>query len=446
MDELPDAVVQNILSRLDVPSLCSAASSCRYLLVSASLLIPHLDKLHLLELAPRVHDLKRLLHHNSKLRSLKLDCSQLTDEALCVVLKPSLEEIQLLNCDGFSSEILSDIGEHCPGLRSLYLEFCSWDGSRASSIWSVGLEALLERCCFLESLSLNGQDPCLDYYAYAAITRLVSRKLTVLSLGYFPERDAKEIFNFTMEQIQPQKFQKRISQLQNLQKLSLVLDRITDPFVMLHLGGISNLKRLLLARSQDAYPASFKRVEDLGFLFLAEKCTKLESITLAGFSRISDASCRQILHRQRYDTTPVSLPSWLPEDKAVLNLVHSGMRIVDLRLRDCYKIGDTSLMALASMTCRGCGFGGSLRLLDMRNCKGVTALVVSWLKKPYFPRLRWLGLGWNTVTKLMLDFLVQERPYMRLLDHGLELDGGDTEETHRSSDIVDELERWLGAY
>ncbi|MCO5601622.1 hypothetical protein L7F22_055745 [Adiantum nelumboides] len=590
MDDLPDAVVQNILSRLDLPSLCSAASSCRHLLISASLLIPHLDNLHLLELVPRLHDLRRLLHQNFKLRILKLNCLHLTDEALTVFLKPSLEELHLLNCDWFSSKLLSNIGERCTRLRSLYLDLGWCEESQSNSSWSVDFEALLEHCRFLESLSLIDQNFSLDFNAYAAITRLVSRKLTVLSLGYFPEIYAKELFNFTVEHIQSPKMQKKIFQLQNLQKLSLVLDRITDTIVMLvceslpsltdlelqdepgeepliafdltttgiqHLGVFSKLKRLSLARSQDLYPATFKRVEDLGFLFLAEKCTKLESITLAGFSRISDASCRQILHSfsnlhtfellkssritdltfRDFSAVPVKLVSvtlascnllsnssirqlshckdleslnlkgcksigdkgleaiaslkrlkklilngvdisdmglvtlgkgttplaflslrgcqrvsddgisalvegsisdtlegidlsniTLLTDKAVLSLVHSGMRIVDLKLRDCYNIGDTSLMALASMTSRGCGFGGSLRLLDLWNCKGLTALGMSWLKKPYFPRLRWLGLGWNTVPKSMLDFLSMERPYVHILDHGVELGGRDGEE------------------
>lgn len=608
MEELPDAVVQNILSRLDVPSLCSAASSCRQLLISASLLIPHLDKLDLLDLAPRLHELRLLLLSNSTLRSLKLDCWHLTDEALTCFLKPSLEEIHLLNCDGFSPRLLSDIGQYCPRLRSLYLELGSW-GGRGNSIRGVDLEALLERCSLLESLSLNGQDTYLDAYAFAAIKRLVSCKLTVLNLGYMPERYAKELFNFTVEHIQPHKMQNLSFHMQNLQKLSLFLDRITDTFVLLlcenlllltdlelqdepaeepliafdltttgvqHLGVSAKLKRLSLIRSQDEYPATFKRVEDLGFLFLAEKCTELESITLGGFSRISDASCRQILHSfpnlhtfellrsprvtdltfrdfcaiavklvsvtlascnllsnsairqlshcrgleslnlkgckcvgdegleaiaslQRLKelnlngvdasdvglstlgkgTAPLVLLSLrgcervtddgiaaLVEgpisqtlesidlsnilaltDKAVLKLIHSGMRIVDLRLRDCHNIGDTSLMALASMTCRGCGYGGSLRLLDLWNCRGLTALSISWLKKPYFPRLRWLGLGWNSVSKMLLRFLAKERPYVRILDHGLELDCDHAEANHRhwGREQEDELERWLRA-
>eukprot|EP00250_Pteridium_aquilinum_P013109 c21135_g1_i1 orf=104-1942(+) len=609
MEDLPDAVVQNILSRLDVPSLCSAAASCRHFFFSASQAIPHLDKFHLLELAPRLDELERLLCHNSLLRSLKLDCRRLDDRALNFILKPNLEEIELINCDWFSSRLLSKIGQHCRGLRSLSLELGWRNEFRASGIHSNGLEALLLDCSLLESLSLKSQGSCLDSYAYAAIPQLASPMLTVLDLGYVEERNAKHIFSLSVDHLQPQKSRQRPFQLQTLQKLSLVLDRIMDTFVstvcqnlpciidlelqdepteepllafdltttgIQHLGSCSKLQRLMLVRSQVEYPATFKRVEDLGFLYLAEKCTTLESIKLGGFPRISDASYRHILHNfsnlhtfellksprvtdltfrdisaipaklvlvtlascnlisnssleqlshcrgletlnlkgcksvgdkglgaitslgqlkvlnlngvdvsdaglstlgkgrtpliclslrgcqrvsdngiaallegaisQTLEGVDLSNISALT-DKAVLNLVHSGMRIVDLRLRDCHGIGDTSLIALASMTCRGCGFGGSLRLLDLWNCKGLTGLSMRWFKKPYFPRLRSLGLGGNSLSQSVLDVLSQERPHVQILDHGLELDGCYAEETDGfygpSYEREDELEKWL---
>ena len=397
--------------------------------------------------------------------------------------------------------------------------------------------------------------------------------------------------------------------LQKLQKLSLDLDRLTDSLVLLisqnmphlldlelqdqpseepllafdltttgiqHLGALSNLQRLVLVRNQDYYCSTFKRVEDLGFLLLAERCRKLEMIRMGGFSRISDATCRQILHSfpklqtfellksprvtdltfRDFSAVPITLVSITLAscrlisdfavrelsycknleslnlkgckcvgdggltaitglsklktlnlsgldisdkglitfgkgrtplvslslrgcqrvsdagiaglvagsishtlecidlsnvssltDRAVLELIHSGVQIVDLRLRDCVGIGDSSVIALASMTFKGCGFGGTLRLLDLWNCKGLTLLSFGWFKKPYFPRLRWLGLGWNSVSKSVLDSLSQGRPYLRILDHGHELDGYAAEEVYNCRppfyEEEDELERWL---
>ncbi|KAH7287208.1 hypothetical protein KP509_32G043700 [Ceratopteris richardii] len=331
----------------------------------------------------------------------------------------------------------------------------------------------------------------------------------------------------------------------------------------------------MLTRSQVSYPATFKRVEDLGFLFLAEKCSKLESIKLAGFSRISDASCREILHSfpnlhtfellrsprvtdltfrdfsvistklmsvalvscnlisnssvkqlsycrdlkslnlkgcksigdgglgaiatlEKLETlnltgtdvsdmglstlgrgrTPLvflslygcqrisddgvaclvegSISQTLQDldlsnipsltDRAVLKLVHSGMKIVELRMRNCCNIGDTSLIALASMTCRGCGFGGSLRSLDLFNCKALTSLSIRWLRKPYFPRLRCLGLSWNILSQSVVDLLHQEHPHLRVLGYDLDFNGPDGEEIYQYSTDYgreDELERWM---
>lgn len=69
------------------------------------------------DFALRLNELKRLLCHNSQVRSLKLDCGRLDDKALDFILKPHLEEIHLLNCERFSSRLLLEIGQCCPGLR-----------------------------------------------------------------------------------------------------------------------------------------------------------------------------------------------------------------------------------------------------------------------------------------------------------------------------------------
>lgn len=192
-------------------------------------------------------------------------------------------------------------------------------------------------------------------------------------------------------------------------------------------------------------------VSDAGLMTLGKGRTPLTLLSLRGCQRVSDNGIAALVEgpiSQTLEGVDLSNISALT-DGAVLNLIHSGMRIVDLRLRDCNGIGDTSLIALASMTCRGCGLGGSLRLLDLWNCKGLTALSIGWFKKPYFPRLRWLGLGWNSVSKSVLDFLSRERPFVHILDHGFELDGCDADETNGFCgpryEREDELERWLRA-
>lgn len=474
---------------------------------------------------------------------------------------------------------------------------------------SVGFESLLQCCALLESLSLKCEESCLDSYAYAAIPRLASPTLKALDLGYVAEQNAKQLFSLTLEHSNFQKFGQKTFHCQNLNKLSLVLDRITDSLVTLisqnspclsdlelqdepveepvmafdlttsgmqQIGACLKLERLVLVRSQDVYPATFKRVEDLGILFLAEKCTNLESIRLGGFSHISDASCRQILHNgsnlhtfellqtpritdltfRDLSATPLMLVSVtlascklindcsikqlsfceglevlnlkgcrnvgdngveaisslaklktlivngvnitdrglsilgkghtplvflslrgcqrvsdagiaalvdgpivstlecidlssIPylTDKAILTLVRSGMQIVELRLRDCSFVGDMSVMALASMNFKGCGYGGTLRLLDLWNCKGISLLSASWFKKPYFPRLRWLGLHWNLLEQSIIEALSQERPSMHILWHGLELGSCVSDEVREPYkpryEEEDELERWL---
>eukprot|EP00249_Psilotum_nudum_P022244 c28432_g1_i3 orf=347-2197(+) len=609
LEMLPHALLQSILFRLDVPSICAAAAACRCLHFCASQVLPHLQSFHLLEIAPSYDGLKHLLSCNLTLQSLRLDCSNLDDAALECILKPQLQELYLENCDHFSANLLVEIGQHCTDLRLLSLELGWQADSQEVGSCSTGLEQLLRSCSLLESLSLKCEGSCFDSHTYAAIPSLVAPSLKYLDLGYAFERDAKQLFNLNVPQIASHRQGQRTYSFANLEKLCLVLDRITDSLVMTisknllcltdldlrdepseeplvafdltnwgvqEIGSCSMLRRLSLVRSQDWYPASFRRVNDLGILLMAEKCTNMESIRLGGFSRITDAGCRAILHScvnlhvfellqtsQLTDlafldlpATPLTLISvslasctlisdcslihlaycrdlevlnlkgcrsvgdgglkaisglcrlktlvlngsdisdaglsilgkgFAPlvqlslrgcqrvsdhgitalvdglivqtledldlssiaslTDNAILALVRSGMQIIELRLRDCPLIGDTSVMALASMTFKGRGFGGTLRLLDLWNCRCISLLSAGWFRKPYFPRLRWLGIGWNLLSQTILDTLRKERPSMRIIWHGNELDryvSEDFDELGKSYyEEEDELERWL---
>ena len=110
-------------------------------------------------------------------------------------------------------------------------------------------------------------------------------------------------------------------------------------------------------------------------------------------------------------------------------------------------IRDTSIMALASLQVYGdwcCG--SSLRLLDLYNCGGITQLAFRWLKKPYFPRLRWLGVTGN-VNRDLVDALARSRPFLHVACRGEELGPGQWDNSDEmyfhDYEEVDELEQWL---
>lgn len=144
LDSLPSALVGTIMTKLDIASICSLAStsstfrSCSrqilsflptfHLLVriisssSFSLfLISHLGfDFHLLnfqDIAPSGDLLTPLLPPNPCLKTLKLDCARLDDSAIPLFIKPSLQDLCLHNCADFSGKLLSEIGIHCNDLR-----------------------------------------------------------------------------------------------------------------------------------------------------------------------------------------------------------------------------------------------------------------------------------------------------------------------------------------
>ncbi|KAF3434775.1 hypothetical protein FNV43_RR21861 [Rhamnella rubrinervis] len=610
LDLLPSALLATIMTKLDVSSICSVASTCRTFRACASHILTFIPTFHLLEIAPSVDLLRPLLPPNSHLRSLKADCGRLDDSAIEILLRPSLQELCLFNCSDFSGKLLSEIGFICKDLRSLCLG--SVAEKRGRAIDTSDLEELLSGCTRLEALVLMVDLSLFPRHNFPRVWALATEKLTSLAIGYISSVMVTELlspnmgFHQSPNQIQP-------SILPSIQKLCLSVDYITDAMVstiskalvsLTHLdlrdapliepsvtydltnSGLQQinhhgkLKHLSLVRSQEFLFTYFKRVNDLGLLLMADKCANMESIYLGGFCRVTDTGFKTILHscsklyklrvshgtqltdlvfldisatslsllhvslrwcnlitncavanlasnkdlkvldlrhcrnlgdealrairtlpqlkillldgsdisdaglaylRPRVIQSLVSLSvrgckkltdkgisalfdgssikelrdldlSNLPylSDNGVLALAKSRIPILELRMRQCPLIGDTSIMALASMQVdEERWHGNSLRLLDLFNCGGITQLSFRWLKKPYFPRLRWLGVT-GCLNRDMVDALARSRPFLHVACHGEEREELWSEQWDNSDglymhdyDEVDELEQWL---
>ncbi|KAI4297814.1 hypothetical protein L6164_037679 [Bauhinia variegata] len=607
LDQLPSALLATILTKLDIVSICSVASTCSAFNSCASQIFSFLHSFHLLDIAPTADLLRPLLPPNPFLRSLKVDCGKLDDSAISLLLKPSLHELCLHNCADFSGKLLSDIGSQCKDLRSLYLGSVAEKRGRAIHI--SDLEELLGGCSQLEALVLMFDASLFLRHNFARVWLLASEKLTSLEIGYISSVTVTELLSpnlgshQSLNHVQP-------CILPRIQKLSLSVDYITDAMVgtiskgltlLAHLdlrdapliepritfdltnSGLQQinqhgrLKHLSLIRSQEFLNTYFRRVNDLGLLLMADKCTNMESICLGGFCRVTDTGFKTILHscsrlyklRVSHGTqltdlvfhdisatslslTHVSLRwcnlltnhavlslasnkdlkvldlrdcrnlgdealraigtlpglkillldgsdvsdaglsylrpqvinslfalslrgckrltdkcvsalfdssgtfelreldlSNLPNlsDNGVLQLAKSRIPLSELRMRQCPLIGDTSIMALASMMVDESRWhGSSLRLLDLYNCGGITPLAFRWLKKPYFPRLRWLGVT-GSVNRDMVDALARNRPFLHVACHGEELGADPYERSDglymHDYDDVDEFEQWL---
>lgn len=604
LEQLPLALLGTIMAKLDVASICSLASTCRTFKSCASHILTFLPSIHLLDIAPSMDLLIPLLPQNPHLTSLKIDCCRLDDTAIDCLVRPSLDELVLHSCGDFSGKLLSEIGARCSGLRSLYLG--SVADKRGRAIHISDLEDLLSGCSQLETLNLMFDLSTFLRHTFARAWTLASARLTSLEIGYISSVMVTELLSPNgggHQHVRP-------SILPNLQKLSLSVDYITDTMVgtisqnltsltyldlrdapiieprvtfdltnngLQQINQNGKLKHLSLVRSQEFLITYFRRVNDLGILLMADKCTGVESICLGGFCRVTDTGFRAILHScsslykvkishgtQLTDlvfldisATPLSLThvglrwcnlltnlaighlasnldltvldlrdcrslgdeallalSSLPKlkslfidgsdvsdigisylrdrvtsslvsmsvrgckrltdkcitaliggpsklvlqeldlsnlpylsDNGVLALAKSRVPICELRMRQCPLIGDTSVMALASMLVDDERWhGNSLRLLDLYNCGRITSLSFRWLKKPYFPRLKWLGVT-GSVNRDMVDALARSRPYLHVACRGEELGTGQWDHSDgfyiHDYEEMDELERFI---
>ncbi|KAJ1298915.1 hypothetical protein BS78_01G490300 [Paspalum vaginatum] len=602
---LPAAVVATILSRLDVRSLLLAAAACRGLRDCASHALAFLPSFHLLEVALTHELLRPLLPPNPSLRSLRLDCARLEDAAIGCLARPGLHELLLLNCDSISGRLLCELGTACRDLRVLSLN--SLGARRGLVVNFSDLRELLSGCSQLESLRLALDFSTFDDPNFGHVWASASEKLSSLEIGYIPMTMLLELLKAVVEAQQCMDYVKAPVFFPSLQKLCLTVDFITDHLIgsisvalpaLTHLdlqdapiieptstsdltnAGLQQinphgkLKHISLMRSQEFLVTSFRRVNDLGILLMADKCSNLESICLGGFSRVTDTGFRAIihscsgLHKLRvchgshltdlvfHDIIATSLClthvslrwcklltdvgierlsfnkdlnvldlrdcrslgdeavralSCLPKlqtllldgtdisdqslkylglgmcpltslslrgcrkltndcipllfaglvkqslqvldlsripsvtDDGIMLLARTRTPLVELRMRENPKIGDTSVMALASMQVDGGTYGSSLQLLDLFDCGGITPLATRWFKKPYFPRLRWLGIT-GSLNRVMADALARSRPFLHMACRGEELGTmlWDTSDWYRhNEDDLDELEQWL---
>ncbi|CAI9275748.1 unnamed protein product [Lactuca saligna] len=611
LDQLSSEVVATIMTKLDVSSICAISLTCQSFRVCAQDIFKFLPNFHLLEIAPPIDRLRGLLLPNASLRSLKLDCRRLNESSIDYLLQPGLRELSLRNCFKFSGRLLSEVGARCKHLRSLYVSSIADNRGHLHDV--CDLEELLRGCTQLEELILMFDVSIFRRPDFARVWTLASTKLTYLQIGYITQLMVTELLTPTTSPHHQPNHNINIPPpiFPNIHKLSLSVDYISNTMIniisstLIHLTHLDlrdqpivepgltfdltdeglqlldkhgRLKHLSLIRSQEFNPTFFRRVTDQGILFMADRCTSIEAICLAGFCQVTDTGFKTLLHscknlyklkvfngtrmtdlvfHDMYATslalTLVSLRccnlltnsavlqlalntdlnvldfrdsrnigdkavesiSKLPKLKTllldgtdvsdvglsylnkgenstlvklsirgckrltckcisslfnngsnrglreldlsnlpdltnagVLLLVKNRIPLVDLRMRQCPLIGDMAVMALASMTMADGDrwHGSSLRSLDIYNCGGISKLAFQWLKRPYFPGLRWLGVA-AAMNHELVESLGLNRPFLHLMTRGEELG---TDKWDNLDDIymhdyeeVDELEQWI---
>ncbi|KAI3714186.1 hypothetical protein L1987_72781 [Smallanthus sonchifolius] len=276
---------------------------------------------------------------------------------------------------------------------------------------------------------------------FSRVWTLASAKLTYLQIGYIDETTVIELLSPTVAPNQsPNHILPHV--FPNLQKLCLSVDHISNTMVniisntLIHLTHLDlrdqpiiepflafdltdeglqlinqhgRLKHLSLIRCQVFTPTFFRRVTDQGIIFMADSCTNMESICLAGFCDVTDTGFKTLIHvctnlcklsifngtRMTdlvfHDMHATSPALYLLTNSAVLELALNTDLIV-LDFRDSKNIGDKALQAISKLpklrtllldvTDLGLsylqkGAKSSLVKLSVRGCKRLTFMCVS---------------------------------------------------------------------
>ncbi|KAG8047678.1 hypothetical protein GUJ93_ZPchr0008g12183, partial [Zizania palustris] len=150
VERLPDALLVEVVGRLELETACSAAASCRALRGATAAAFSAVTSLDLSGFAPTNAILNRILAGNGALRSLAVNCSLVDDSVVAAITKGSLRELSLLKCSSFSSYLFVAIGERCTNLRSFVLEMATSDDSEHLVICHKSISHILKRCSYLE--------------------------------------------------------------------------------------------------------------------------------------------------------------------------------------------------------------------------------------------------------------------------------------------------------
>ncbi|KAI5058244.1 hypothetical protein GOP47_0026414 [Adiantum capillus-veneris] len=405
-----------ISGRLDLRSLCSLQSACRAIHASLSPLLLQLPALHLLDTAVPANALKRYLESNTTILDLTLNCARLKEEDAALLLKSHLQRLHLKNCFQLSQHphFCFDIGWHCTNLRYLSLDLYWPNDWEMLTGYLLDLRKMLSFLNCLESLSLQGQGREFDAQVFGMLPEVLGPSIKSLRIIHMEEIDARGLPNIRWTTEADRLMAGvHVVECRNLQKLSLVLSTITDTLMSIltsnlvclteldlqddptslpradldlsnwgvqQVANCRNLKGLSLIRGKlhiwsRGQSSSFRRVNDLGFLMMAESCKSLERIKLGRFTQVTDTGLNSILEKcsklrmfeligmkQTSDLTfhdmsatsasliVVSLPAanQITSDAAAQLACCSQLKFLNLAF--CRSVGDRGLKAISYLT------------------------------------------------------------------------------------------------
>lgn len=157
---------------------------------------------------------------------------------------------------------------------------------------------------------------------------------------------------------------------------------------LLFLGSCQKLSHLSIVRSRMYYPATFKRINDVGILVLAESCRGLESVRLDGFTKVTDAGFSSLVH-SCYNLKKLEIRNApLLSDLAFHGIIGAVSPLVELKLTSCNLITSEAVAELASSS--------TLEVLDTYSCRSIADPCLDYIS--HLSKLTSLNLGGADIT------------------------------------------------
>ncbi|MCE0482191.1 hypothetical protein HAX54_040692 [Datura stramonium] len=382
MDRFPDHIISHILEKLDLESLCTATCVTPTFRSAVAHILSSLSSVDLSGFSLDEESLKHVVRRVQGAKSLTIDCLQMkNDSSIISILSEHIEDLSLLKCPSLSYNILSAIGERCPNLRSLLIEFA---GREAPELFKMKLREMFQKISLLESLSIKIHGVFYDAFDLQSL-EILPKSVKKLKLqqtdGHLPI-----LWIHKMKNIHWFK----------LQVLSLVLDVMSDnllftiveslpllveldledgPFTetsiqwdltndgLESLGVCRHLITLSIVRSNIYYLTSFTRVNNMGMFLLSEGCRGLESVKLGGFTKVTEAGFLSILHACQNMKKFEVLNSSLLSDLAFHNMRGVSRSLIELRLLSCKLITSEAMEELSLFS--------KLEVLDASGCRSI---------------------------------------------------------------------------
>ncbi|KAJ0044505.1 hypothetical protein Pint_03599 [Pistacia integerrima] len=379
-----------------------------------------------------------------KLQSLSLVLDIITDQLLLTITNsvPLLVELDLE--DRPNKEPMPDDDLTNNGLQSLcfcqHLTALSLVRSRLrhqgafKRVNDMGMFLLSEGCKGLEAVKLCGFSKVSDA-GFAAILHACQnlKKFEVrnaLFLSDLAFHDLADIPCALVEvrllscQLITSETVKKVASSKSLEVLDLGGCKSIADSCLSSISCLNNLTELNLTGAD---------VTDSGLSVLGQGSMPIRNLCLRGCKRVTDKGISRLLCGGAIGQLLTALDLGYMagiSDKTILTVAAACVGIIDLCIRSCFYVTDSSMEVLARN--RTFQDGSKLRRLDVCNCICLSADSLRWFKRPLFQGLHWLGIGQTCLASQGdVTEIYEERPWLTLCLDGCEMGCQDGWHFHR---------------